>query len=111
MLCFPDTLSCVARAWDFGHGNRPGKPLILAPAMNTAMWDHPLTQTHLRAICGFWNSARDPRNGIRIVSPICKMLACKEIGNGALAILGDIIFAIEEALGFKSNYNEGGTTS
>jgi phosphopantothenoylcysteine synthetase/decarboxylase len=24
-----DTLSCVARAWDFGHGSRPGKPVLL----------------------------------------------------------------------------------
>ena len=32
------TMSCVARAWDFGHGPRPGKPMILAPAMNTGMF-------------------------------------------------------------------------
>ena len=30
-------VSCVARAWDFT------RPLLVAPAMNTAMWDHPFT--------------------------------------------------------------------
>ena len=28
-------LTCLFRAWDFA------KPVILAPAMNTLMWDHP----------------------------------------------------------------------
>jgi phosphopantothenoylcysteine decarboxylase len=38
-LC-DDPLSCVLRAWDLGyHATRPGKPLVLAPAMNTAMWE------------------------------------------------------------------------
>ncbi|KAK7233058.1 phosphopantothenoylcysteine decarboxylase [Aureococcus anophagefferens] len=39
-LC-DDLLSCTARAWDFD------KPFVVAPAMNTAMWSHPLTATHL----------------------------------------------------------------
>mmetsp|Transcript_27683 Transcript_27683/g.50280 ORF Transcript_27683/g.50280 Transcript_27683/m.50280 type:complete len:207 (-) Transcript_27683:171-791(-) len=52
-LC-DDTLSCVVRAWDFGQSSRPGKPIILAPAMNTAMWDHPLTASHLSTFQGFW---------------------------------------------------------
>ncbi|KAL3896148.1 MAG: hypothetical protein SGARI_007248, partial [Bacillariaceae sp.] len=56
-LC-DDTLSCVVRAWDFGHSSRQGKPLLLAPAMNTAMWDHPLTQLQLATIEGFWNKNR-----------------------------------------------------
>ena len=41
-LC-DDTLSCVIRAWDFGHGDRPGKPIIMAPAMNSAMYQHPVS--------------------------------------------------------------------
>lgn len=56
-LC-DDTLSCVIRAWDYGHGLRPGKTLLLAPAMNTAMWGHPLTQSQLQTVQGFWNNSR-----------------------------------------------------
>jgi phosphopantothenoylcysteine decarboxylase len=37
-------LTCVWRAWD------PNRPVILAPAMNTLMWEHPLTFQHLRQI-------------------------------------------------------------
>ena len=86
-----DTVSCVVRAWDFGHGVRPGKPLYLAPAMNTAMWQHPLTKTQLETIRGFWNTKRDNRNRIHIVEPQEKKLACGEIGNGALASVDTII--------------------
>ena len=96
-LC-DDTLSCVARAWDFGHGVRPGKPLILAPAMNTAMWEHPLTKTHLETIQGFWNTSRDPNNCIRVVHPQIKRLACGELGNGALASVNDILQQVKQVL-------------
>ncbi|CAB9510958.1 Phosphopantothenoylcysteine decarboxylase [Seminavis robusta] len=63
-LC-DDTTTCVLRAWDFGHGTRPGKPIILAPAMNTAMYNHPLTQRHLSTVQGFWkeHSNDNPENG------------------------------------------------
>jgi phosphopantothenoylcysteine decarboxylase len=37
-------LTCVWRAWD------PARPIVLAPAMNTFMWDHPLTARHLRQL-------------------------------------------------------------
>ena len=33
-------LTCVWRAWD------PARPVVLAPAMNTLMWEHPLTRRH-----------------------------------------------------------------
>jgi phosphopantothenoylcysteine decarboxylase len=90
-LC-DDTLSCVVRAWDFGHGARPGKPLILVPAMNTAMWQHPLTRLQLDTIRGFWNTTgKDPKEGVSIVPPQVKKLACGEIGNGALASVEDIV--------------------
>lgn len=58
-LC-DDPLSSCLRAWDFGHGCRQGKPIILAPAMNTAMWIHPLTTRQLDTIQGFWNF--DPKD-------------------------------------------------
>lgn len=91
-----DTLSCVMRAWDFGHGSRPGKPLVLAPAMNTAMWEHPLTQSQLKSIQSFWSETREPRNGIHVVEPQVKTLACGEVGTGALASVDSILRAVND---------------
>merc|ERR1740124_1246 len=85
-LC-DDTLSCVVRAWDYT------KPIILAPAMNTAMWKHPITQHQIQTICGFGSSSK-----ISIVEPIVKKLACGEIGQGALATIDDIIKVIKEKI-------------
>jgi len=102
-LC-DDALSCVVRAWDFGHGNRPGKPLLLAPAMNTAMWLHPLTQQQLHEIQCFWNTSYAPSNsntltsGVSIINPDVKALACGEVGTGALASVENILVAVQDTL-------------
>lgn len=96
-----DTLTCVARAWDLGHGVRPGKPMLLAPAMNTAMWEHPLTQQQLSTIQGFWSSSKTTslgKNGIQVVPPQAKTLACGELGNGALASVDTIVKAVKKNL-------------
>ena len=62
-----ETLSCVVRAWDFGWTEgKMGKPLILAPAMNTGMWDHPLTKQQLNIVQGFWNKEKS-QNIIKVV--------------------------------------------
>ena len=96
-LC-DDTLSCVVRAWDFGHGLRPGKPLILAPAMNTAMWQHPLTLPQLKTIQQFWNNGGggggDAPSGVIVVQPQVKTLACGELGIGALASVEEIVASV-----------------
>lgn len=49
-LC-DNLLTCIARAWDWR------KPLLLAPAMNTRMWEHPLTSRQLKEIISFPASA------------------------------------------------------
>ena len=97
-LC-DDTLSCVVRAWDFAQGVRPGKPLLLAPAMNTAMYDHPLTEEQLTKIQSFWNEKIKPNRVIRI-NPQVKTLACGEVGIGALACVDTIISSVQQALAF-----------
>ena len=33
-------LTSMARAWDF----KSGKRIVVAPAMNTKMWEHPVTE-------------------------------------------------------------------
>lgn len=99
-LC-DDTLSCVVRAWDFGHGTRAGKPLLVAPAMNTAMWQHPLTKQQLDTLQGFWNannSLAGLAQGVRVVAPQVKTLACGEVGNGAMASVDAILGDVEEAM-------------
>lgn len=103
-LC-DDLLSCVVRAWDFGNGSvRPGKPMVLAPAMNTAMWEHPLTSSQLVIVRGFWNcfnnNVRDNNDnvGVYVVEPQVKALACGEVGTGALAELDDIVRFVEGSL-------------
>lgn len=51
-------------------------PVVLAPAMNTNMWEHPATQANLAAL-----RAR----GHRIVGPGSGELACGTVGPGRLA--------------------------
>jgi Phosphopantothenoylcysteine synthetase/decarboxylase len=105
-LC-DDTLTCVLRAWDFGHTrNKKGKPLVLAPAMNTAMWEHPLTRLQLETIQGFWKKGGRSMDGnclIRIVEPQVKTLACGEVGNGAMASVECIVNVVEDVLKSKED--------
>jgi phosphopantothenoylcysteine decarboxylase/phosphopantothenate--cysteine ligase len=51
-------------------------PVVLAPAMNTAMWQHPATRANLETL---------RRRGHRIVEPDDGFLACGTIGPGRLA--------------------------
>ena len=86
-------LTCVWRAWD------RTRPAVLAPAMNTLMWEHPFTRRHLRSLAEDfasgpmpalpleetteWINANCP--ALRVVAPISKRLACDDVGVGALA--------------------------
>jgi phosphopantothenoylcysteine decarboxylase len=69
-------LTCSVRAWDFK------KQMIIAPAMNTNMWNHPITQEHLDKV---------QKWGIKVVSPVEKTLFCGDTGIGAMARVEDII--------------------
>jgi phosphopantothenoylcysteine decarboxylase/phosphopantothenate--cysteine ligase len=64
-------------------------PLVVAPAMNTAMLDHPATQGHLATL-----RAR----GAAIVEPGVGFLAEREHGAGRLADEDALVAAIERAL-------------
>jgi len=63
-------LTSVCRAWDFE------KPIIFAPAMNTFMWEHPITSTQVNTL-KTW--------GYKEIPPIEKVLMCKDVGKGAMA--------------------------
>jgi phosphopantothenoylcysteine decarboxylase len=101
-LC-DDTLSCIIRAWDFGYhkNSNPsvGKPMILAPAMNTAMWEHPITAQQLSTFASFGKTTMSSDldhcgSLVRIVEPQSKMLACGEVGVGAMADVSLIVDAV-----------------
>jgi phosphopantothenoylcysteine decarboxylase / phosphopantothenate---cysteine ligase len=65
-------------------------PVVVAPAMNVNMWDHPATQQNLEAL---------RRRGVRIVEPGSGYLACGMTGPGRLAENEAIVAATLEALG------------
>ncbi|MFP4382131.1 MAG: bifunctional phosphopantothenoylcysteine decarboxylase/phosphopantothenate--cysteine ligase CoaBC [Candidatus Sumerlaeia bacterium] len=63
-------------------------PVLVVPAMNTAMWDHPQTRENLEKL---------RQRGVRITAPAAGMLACGEEGAGKLADVEQImddLFAI-----------------
>jgi phosphopantothenoylcysteine decarboxylase/phosphopantothenate--cysteine ligase len=67
-------------------------PVILAPAMNVNMWNHPATQANLEML-----RAR----GVHIVQPDEGYLACGMTGPGRLAGQESIVAAVHEALKLK----------
>jgi len=105
-LC-DNALTCVWRAWD------PAKPVVLAPAMNTLMWQHPFTRRHLRSLGADFGAGHIPAhfdeetliaqiNGraknLRIVAPISKVLACGDVGVGAMAEVDAVVVAANAML-------------
>jgi phosphopantothenoylcysteine decarboxylase len=104
-------LTCVWRAWE------PGRPVVLAPAMNTLMWWHPATGRHLRQIAADmgnavpadlalddvvdWINAHCPR--LRIVAPESRQLACGDVGVGAMAALESIAEMVQVLLNFSTS--------
>lgn len=67
-------------------------PVIVAPAMNVNMWDHPATQENIQMLLA---------RGVRIVSPDEGYLACGMTGKGRLAGVEPIAQAVLEALGIR----------
>lgn len=85
-LC-DDLLSCIVRAWDFKD---PNKRLVIAPAMNTMMWESPFTQKHLSTLVELGGGTMDNQKRVQIIGPVEKTLACGDVGNGAMASPEDI---------------------
>lgn len=74
---------CTARAWDFG------KPLFFCPAMNTRMWEHPITEQHIRTLSDW---------GHREIKCIAKRLMCGDTGLGAMQTPEIIVETVVEFL-------------
>ncbi|HEY6338620.1 MAG TPA: bifunctional phosphopantothenoylcysteine decarboxylase/phosphopantothenate--cysteine ligase CoaBC [Candidatus Sulfotelmatobacter sp.] len=69
-------------------------PVVIAPAMNVNMWNHPATQANLEIL---------RRRGVKIVEPGSGYLACGMTGAGRLAENEVIVAAVLEALGASQN--------
>jgi phosphopantothenoylcysteine decarboxylase/phosphopantothenate--cysteine ligase len=67
------------------------KPVLIAPAMNVKMWEHPATQRNLAVLL--------QGDGIRVVGPEDGAMACGEFGPGRMSEVPQIIAAIEAAFG------------
>lgn len=67
-------------------------PVLWAPAMNTAMWDHPAVQANVERLRGF---------GHHFVEPVGGLLACGEEGTGKLAEVEDIAETLQWIAGPK----------
>ncbi|KGM88192.1 Phosphopantothenate-cysteine ligase/Phosphopantothenoylcysteine decarboxylase [Roseovarius mucosus DSM 17069] len=65
-------------------------PVLIAPAMNVRMWEHPATQRNIAVLKG---------DGITFVGPNAGDMACGEHGPGRMAEVPEILSAIETALG------------
>jgi len=118
-------VSSVIRAWDFSgliDGTRPGvalpydmgktkeeleglpeafregrkKGIIVAPAMNTAMWSHPVTAKQLAVLEQEWGV--ETGGWFEVLRPVEKMLACGDTGSGAMREWKAIVGVIEERL-------------
>jgi len=64
-----DALGCVALALN------PGVPVLVAPAMNGKMWQHPATQTNVQML---------RERGVEFIGPDEGMLSCGYEGVGRL---------------------------
>jgi len=67
-------------------------PVLVAPAMNTAMWDKPVTKR---------NVARLKKDGVHFVEPIAGELACKTVGTGKLEDVENIVTQALQILGSR----------
>jgi phosphopantothenoylcysteine decarboxylase/phosphopantothenate--cysteine ligase len=65
-------------------------PVLVAPAMNVNMWEHPATQANLEIL---------KQRGVRVVEPGTGSLACGMVGAGRMAEPEAIADAVLNALG------------
>ncbi|XP_054987783.1 phosphopantothenoylcysteine decarboxylase isoform X2 [Sorex araneus] len=82
-------LTCVIRAWD------RSKPLLFCPAMNTAMWEHPVTAQQVGQLKAF---------GYTEIPCVAKKLVCGDQGLGAMAEVDTIVDKVRETLGMCCSF-------
>jgi phosphopantothenoylcysteine decarboxylase/phosphopantothenate--cysteine ligase len=65
-------------------------PILVAPAMNTGMWENPATRENLSTLVA---------RGVHVVGPVSGELAEGEVGMGRMAEPEEIVRRIEDLLG------------
>ena len=65
-------------------------PVVIAPAMNVNMWNHPATRANIEVL---------RKRGVQVVEPDSGYLACGMLGPGRLAANEAIVAAVLQALG------------
>jgi phosphopantothenoylcysteine decarboxylase/phosphopantothenate--cysteine ligase len=63
----------------------PATPLLVAPAMNTVMWEHPATVANVHILAA---------RGVQMIYPALGLLVCQDVGTGKLADVDAIIDAV-----------------
>lgn len=96
LLIAPATANVIAK---FAHGVADdfltstylaaNAPVLIAPAMNTTMWNHPATQRNLQQLRA---------DGVRVVEPDAGEMACGTVGPGRLSDPEIIVAAALEIL-------------
>lgn len=97
VLVVPATADLMAKM-AHGHANdlastvllATDTPVMIAPAMNVRMWDHPATQRNLAVL---------KQDGVSVVGPNAGDMACGEYGPGRMAEPMEIIDAVTAQFG------------
>ena len=66
------------------------KPVMMVPAMNVRMWEHPATRRNLAVLSA---------DGILFAGPVEGPMACGEFGAGRMLDVDSIVAAVDAALG------------
>ena len=68
-------------------------PILIAPAMNTTMWENAATQRNIEQL---------KKDGVCFVEPVAGELACKTVGTGKLEDVENIVSQVLEILNAKA---------
>ena len=95
--------SAISKNKDRAKRRRVGKVILVAPAMNTAMWNHPVTKKHLKVLEEEWGVDAEGEDGgwIEVLRPIEKELACGDTGTGAMRDWTEVVRFIRDRLGLQ----------
>jgi len=63
------------------------KPVLIAPAMNTNMWNNPAVQQNIKVLCA---------RGVELIGPETGRLACGTKGIGKMSLPQDILERIKQ---------------
>ena len=102
LVIAPASADCLA---NLAHGQTPdmvtlaalatAAPLLVAPAMDSQMWENPATRANVEALRG---------RGVTFVGPTSGRLASGRVGAGRMAEVPDVIGALRQLLGRNGDF-------